>query len=311
MCEMEHKTMKPGRCWFRSRLGSLTVGLGMVAIAIATPVFTTAALAETELDLGGESAFTDQELSAGSISVVVNYTPFDVEAPDAWEQDNLTYQLFYNGEPLLTDSQQAFNYGRIWLEDLDSNGTAEVLVSTYSGGAHCCTNYKIYTWQDGEFVTAETGYLDGGGGSFEDLNGDGLTEFVTVDNSFLYRFSSYAGSFPPSLIYTFKNGQLEETTREHEDELRSHAQQMYQAAQENTEFPNGVLAGYVAQKILLGEYQEGWDFMLAHYDSEDDWGLTINIGDEEVGRYYSFPFALKAFLIEQGYLNDLGEPISK
>lgn len=301
--------MKRLRCGSGLLLKSLVVGLGLVGVAIATPAFTDPALAETEVELGGESAVTNQELSAGPISVMVNYKPFDLEAADAWEQENLTYQLFYDGEPQRTDSELAFNYGRVWLEDLDNNGTAEVLVSAYSGGAHCCTNYSIYSWQDSEFVASETGYLDGGGGSFEDLNGDGLTEFVTVDNSFLYRFSSYAGSFPPTMIYTFQDGQLEETTRQHEDELRSHAWQMYQAVEDNPEFPNGILAGYVAQKILLGEYQEGWDYMLAHYNPDDDWGLTINMGGEEVGRYYSFPLALKAFLVEQGYLNEMGEPI--
>ena len=72
---------------------------------------------------------------------------------------------------------------------------------------------------------------------------------------------------------------------------------------------NGILAGYVAQKILLGEYQQGWDFMLAHYDRQSDWGLEITAGDRAVGHYSDFPAALRAFLIEQGYLTRQGQPI--
>ena len=42
---------------------------------------------------------------------------------------------------------------------------------------------------------------------------------------------------------------------------------------------NGLLASYATQKILLGESQEGWNFMLAHYDRNSDWGLDIHQGD--------------------------------
>jgi hypothetical protein len=66
---------------------------------------------------------------------------------------------------------------------------------------------------------------------------------------------------------------------------------------------NGILAGYVAQKILLGEYEDGWKFMLANYDRSDDSGLDISRNNEVVGKYRDFPTALRAFLIEQGYLS--------
>jgi len=73
---------------------------------------------------------------------------------------------------------------------------------------------------------------------------------------------------------------------------------------------NGILAGYVAQKILLGEDEEGWNFMLARYDRDYDWGLDIyDDQGEVVGRYPDFPSALRAFLIDTGYLSPNGEPL--
>jgi hypothetical protein len=186
--------------------------------------------------------------------------------------------------------------GSAFLQDLDNNGTAEFILKTYSGGAHCCTDIIIHHWQGNQFVQTAIEGLDGGGGKFTDLNQDGRIEFITANNAFLYQFSSYAGSFPPTMIYQFKDGNLIDVTRNYPQELEANAWQMYQifleSKQRNSEL-NGILAGYVAQKILLGEYEEGWNFMLANYDRASDWGLDS---------YPDFPTALRAFLIAQGYL---------
>ncbi len=72
--------------------------------------------------------------------------------------------------------------------------------------------------------------------------------------------------------------------------------------QADTNEVNGILAGYVAQMILLGEYEQGWAFMLANYDRTSDWGLEIYKDGQVVYRYPDFPTALEAFLTEQGYL---------
>ena len=196
----------------------------------------------------------------------------------------------------------------MFLQDLDKNGRDEVVIRTFSGGAHCCTNYVIYTWNSQQFIKTETGYLDGNGGGFEDIDGDGKLEFLTYDNSFLYKFSSYAGSFAPSLIYSFENGTLNDVTRNHPKILRETLQRMYESIKEKQKDDyeiNGVLAGYVAQKILLGEYEEGWKLMLANYDKNSDWGLEIDNEQENVtNKYPDFPTALKAFLIQQNYLDE-------
>ena len=108
---------------------------------------------------------------------------------------------------------------------------------------------------------------------------------------------------------TFTNGKFEDVTRSYTQHLKSHAWEMYQAFLQSKKEQyevNGILAGYVAQKILLGEYEQGWKFMLANYDRTSDWGLTIYQEDREIGKYLDFPTALKAFLIQQGYLDKNG-----
>jgi hypothetical protein len=276
--------------------------------AIFALITTKSTLAATEINIDSDTlAFQNKELVSGSVKVLVDYAGFDNKQFELDDPKNLTYQIYYNGVIQTEGSSFTVYTGNISLKDLDANGITEVIITTFSGGAHCCTNHVIYTWQEKQFTKIETGYSDGTGGAFEDLNGDGKYEFLTYDNSFLYMFSSYAGSFPPSLIYSFQNGKLENVTRQNQKQLRSVVKQMYQAflqsKQENGEV-NGILAGYVAQKILLDEYEDGWKFMLANYDRTSDWGLEIYEGDRQVGTYPDFPTALKAFLIKEGYLAD-------
>ena len=123
------------------------------------------------------------------------------------------FQIFYNGVLEINSSDFTTTIGSVSLKDLDGNAKPEVIINTFSGGAHCCTALNIYSWDGNKFIKLETGFMDGEGGTFQDLDGDGKLEFITSDNSFLYRFSSYAASFPPSQIYALRNGKLEDVTR--------------------------------------------------------------------------------------------------
>jgi hypothetical protein len=254
---------------------------------------------------------TPQTLVSGPIKVVV-------DAKKSAEQDSseytLNYEVFYNNTQKFKAQVSTWMVGALELKDIDGDDVPEAIVSTYSGGAHCCTNFTIHGWRQQQSIKTETGLLNSDGGVFQDLDGDGRQEFLTVDNAFLYAFDSYAGSFPPSRIYQYKAGKLVNVTRKFPKVLRAHAWQMYQTLRQNPKemsSMNGVLAGYVAQKILLGEYKQGWDLMLANYDRKSEWGLDIYKGDKVIGKYSDFPNALKAFLIETGYLDKGGKPIVK
>lgn len=262
------------------------------------------AIAEIEVDISYDTpSFKDKELISKPIKVTLSYNKQENYDDNI---KNLHYQIYYDGVPRNKFSIYAVA-GSVFLQDLDGNKIPEVIVRTFSGGAHCCTNFIFHTWLNNRFVKTETGLLDGGGGRLEDLDKDGKLEFVSNDNSFYYAFDSYAGSFPASQIYTFNNGKLEDVTRKHVKFLRSRLQEMYQAfvqSKKEGNGANGILAGYVAQKALLGEFQQGWKFMLANYDRTSDWGLIIYREGKEVGRHPNFPTALRLFLIEQGYINN-------
>ncbi len=252
------------------------------------------------------SAFSNLTLSEGSVSINLNYTPpnYDSLADDVGER--LQYQVYYDGQPFVEAAAEAFGFSSVSLQDLDGDRTAEVIVKDFSGGAHCCTSTVVYSWQGDGFSQVETGYLDGDGGQFEDLEGDGNYEFVSADNAFLYAFSSYAGSFPPLRVMAFSDGTFTDTTRQYPELIRERIDSTEGLLNES-EFVierNGLLASYVASKILVGEYESGWAYMLDRYDKSSEWGLDIYSADGEVvGRYPDFPTALRAFLEETGYLS--------
>lgn len=267
-------------------------------------------ISTTKFELNSDRPATAaQTLTSGPIKVVV-------DAQKSGDQDSseytLNYEVFYNNVQKFKAKVSTWMMGTLELKDIDQDAVPEVIVSTFSGGAHCCTNFTIHGWRRMQSITTETGLLNSDGGEFKDLDGDGTQEFLSVDNSFLYAFDSYAGSYPPTLIYQYKAGKLVNVTRKYPKVLRAHAWEMYQTLTQNPKemsSMNGVLAGYVAQKILLGEYTQGWNLMLARYDRKSEWGLEIYKGDKAVGKYPDFPTALKAFLINTGYLDKRGQPM--
>lgn len=271
------------------------------------------ASAQTALRINYDtSSFENVELSAGNVGVRVSYTHYqEVEEPD---DNNLSYQLIYQDEAQTVLETFAWTFAEFELLDLDSDGTDEVIVRNYSGGAHCCTNTTIHRWDGDAFSAVETGYLDGLGGDLADLNGDGYMEIAIPHQAFLYRFGSYAESFPPVTFFTYRDGELVESTREFPSLIRGQAESMketFLAVQEEEDYvSNSLLASYVAQQAVLDEeFETAWKFMLDNYRREDSWGLAIYEEGEQVGEHADFPTALKAFLIETEYLGEDGLPL--
>jgi len=278
---------------------------GSVSTAIAAP------LAEINL---GDMPLRNQEITAGPTQVrIIEFEPANYAAD---EPRYLTYAIYVDGEFQTQARQEVdFRFASFSLENLDPDGVPEVIFHRYTGGAHCCSIYTIYSSQGDRLHRTLTYPLDAAAaGAFEDVDGDGYSEFQSADPRFFYAFGSYASSWPPAVVLTFRGGSLIDTTRQFPDQMRAIAYTMYEQTRDSTPADptpgaNSVLAGYVAQKILMGEYESGWDYMLAHYDPTDDWGLTeYNAAGEEVGTFADYPAALEAFLIDLNYLTRDGKP---
>ena len=201
----------------------------------------------------------------------------------------------------------------VQIAELDpGNPYPEVVFSIFTGGAHCCSDTRVLasspdgkTWRD-----IEVGMYDGGPLGVSDLDGDGRYEFSMHDNAFLYTFSCYACSTAPFHVLQLANGKLVDASTapafrdRHVDALR----RMVERADADMDI-NGFLAGYVAQKILLGEGAQAWKLMEKYYERKTGWGLeTCSVKQNDKGECppgkmvkLNFPDALERFLKEAGY----------
>jgi serine/threonine protein kinase len=191
----------------------------------------------------------------------------------------------------------------------------QIVLTSFSGGAHCCTLTKIATVDSsGNWREVDGGALDGDGGyQFIDLNYDGSNEFISLDNSFLYAFACYACSSAPTRIQKLVGTELKDVTRDaqYRTYLRERLWQMeaYMRTNPTALHSNGYLGGWVAAKALVGELDDAWRTMLANYDRQSDWileecltGEPLQQCPQDKKQKLEFPVALAKHLFKNNYV---------
>jgi hypothetical protein len=170
----------------------------------------------------------------------------------------------------LEDGCKACNYlsdrdTALTIRDLDGDSEPEVLVDTFSGGAHCCTITPIYRW-DGEGGVGYrrlTGFFGNVGYSLDDLDKDGRPEFVTADDSFAYEFAAYAYSAFPLLVLEYGTDRSGKTALRDvstgyssliEEEVAGFRKDIPKYRKDGD--PRSVIAAYVADLYRLGRKQQ-------------------------------------------------------
>ena len=253
-----------------------------------------------------------QEISQGTLKAVLGYTEEKSEDGDTMRGPVVV--VFADGKEIAKLEGDA-GFGTppvsVQIAEIDpANSQPEVVVSFYTGGAHCCSDTSVITSnKDGTaWQTVDIGEFDGGPMLATDPNGDGRYEFRTRDNSFLYAFACYACSEAPLELLTVENGVVKTITTDASFKPVHAAYLKTMIENVPSEDVNGFLAGYVGEKILLGEDKQAWKLMLDYYDQASDWGLEtcdqpLNDDGECPGQEIklSFPDALERMLKENGY----------
>jgi serine protease Do len=252
-----------------------------------------------------------KSLESGGISLAVSFKKqkggnvLQVSGVDA---DKVSFSFDLTKADALDTREASFGIYRV---DKDAK-FPQIIVTTYTGGAHCCTQTWIMTrphdvrdWQ-----AVDVGQHDGDGFALEDVNGDKTFEMITSDNAFLYSFDSYANSYAPVVYSQLAGDRLVDlsTTDSIHDELeRDLAYIEYDAKTDPARWnSNGFLAGWVASKIRLGQGEDAWTVMLENFNhkaagSVQECDPDLAECDKQLAETISFPKALAKFLQETGY----------
>ncbi len=291
----------------------------MFVLALAAPAIAAAPHGETQplrqMKYDGKHPVT---VKVGELAVTVD----NKQIPGT--QDRLPVaRITYQGKAVLelamsaaAENGQEEPAAEVRLMKLAPAGAAPEVVFTYFwGGAHCCTVTEFGTMDaEGNWHAVDGGALDGDVGyEFRDLDGDGGSELVSVDNSFLYAFACYACSYAPTRIKKLAGAELQDVTMQprYRSFLRQRLKAMETSARADRSVlrTNGYLAGWVAAKALVGELPEAWRRMLADYERNSDWPLeecttdpTTDQCPEGEKRQLTFPEALAKHLLAHDYI---------
>jgi len=131
----------------------------------------------------------------------------------------------------------------------------EVLLDTYSGGAHCCFGTYV-VFLDGARAGRSVFQLWGDPGYRLETHA-GKTAFVSADDRFAYEFTSFAGSgLPIHVLSLDPNGAFQNVTKAWPDLIRADAKQWWKAYVSQRGKPyadvRGVVGAWCADEYLLG-----------------------------------------------------------
>jgi hypothetical protein len=181
-----------------------------------------------------------------------------------------------------------------FVADVNADGIVEAIAGHYTGGAHCCFEYLIFSEGPGGIQLDDWFSLGNGGiGSVKDLDGDGVPELEGSDDRLAYFTDlGFVGSpFLPLVLCRSADGTYSDCTtrfpdklRESADEFEGHLRDAVQRQAEELEKRYAAL-GLLASYMRLGMDDEGWSRVRSLCPECGDW-LMQNLGElEERLRY--------------------------
>jgi hypothetical protein len=180
--------------------------------------------------------------------------------------------------------------------DLEHDGEPDVVLTLFSGGAHCCSVAQIFRYDPATmaYVKFERNFRDPGF-QVKDLAGDGHFEFESANDAFAYEFTAFAASGMPIQIFTFSAGKFIDVTRSYPKLIRSDAALWLRLFKRNIGHGDGVLAAWAADEDMLGNSAKVKRYLLQQLRLHH----LGNPGGPSGRRFVS---ALQRFLRQQGYL---------
>lgn len=143
-----------------------------------------------------------QEFKSGLVKVVIK------KGKDKVFEEAENYSHYYFGNNFDKDSDSPDLYSG---SDMTGNGVPNLVVSKWTGGAHCCHFLSIFELGKKlrKLVTVEAGSSSI---RLVDLDQDGFPEIEFWDGAIDYQFASFAGSPGGRIVLKFQNDHYELAT---------------------------------------------------------------------------------------------------
>ncbi|MBX7134167.1 MAG: hypothetical protein K1X67_15960 [Fimbriimonadaceae bacterium] len=165
---------------------------------------------------------------------------------------------FIDRPPGCGDCERVYAQG-VRVTDMGGSREPEIIFSFYSGGAHCCTSWRIFYWQNGRYHA--TTHIWG--------NPQGPRRFYWAprgllmpasDDRFAYAFDSFAESEYPVQVWRFKHNRMVDVTRKHPNfvrkDLKIQARKWHRRARRGS--AAGPLAAWVADMCSLNKCRQSF-----------------------------------------------------
>ena len=179
---------------------------------------------------------------------------------------------------------------------IENDGSPDVALSLYSGGAHCCYIELVYRYDPGTQTYAVVQRVFGDPPA-RLATISGASVFISADDRFAYRFAAYAFSGLPLQIWSVASGSFVDVTRRHPARVAADAKRWWRVFRDNVRqhLGDGALAAWAADEELLGRGAA----MRATLAAQERTGALRNDGGGPGGA--AFIRALEQFLTRTGY----------
>ena len=109
------------------------------------------------------------------------------------------------GKPLWQTNPKETDPGSKWTihsvgRDLDGDGQPDMHISSFSGGAHCCTTHQVLKLKPQLRRVAAYSAGNVGGGEFLEIAGRKAPVMISADDSSAFAFAPFANSYFPVMI---------------------------------------------------------------------------------------------------------------
>jgi len=210
--------------------------------------------------------------------------------------------------PLRLEAEENFGSASVYvgIGSLKSGDKPSVIVQSWTGGAHCCMHIAVASPVGGAYRLIDMGSWDGDQVAWpRDVSGDGIADFVFRDQSFLYAFGSYAGSWPPPQVINIRAMKPVDVSADpaFRPLFAAEIAEVRKDCLEGDTFSGGACAGYLANAARLGQFDAAWA-KVARTKAASGAMFPASCSDKPRPSpcYSDYASAVRAFLRERGYL---------